>query len=555
MDRSLLPPIKERIELGYSKQEIKKEVLEFGYSKEEFEEAYAAARASAPKTPQPAPAAAETPDTPTPPPTEAPTEAAPHSNKSHIFLWIILALFVLAGAGAAAAAYYFQNTEISNPFAGDGYEEWLNDLGEDRITELIEPSTVRIMTRFVGTSTVDRFDVDVDTLELTVQEDDAEPFEFPFETYVSGTGFIVGDDGYVVTNAHVVYPAMVLEQVLANIFEAELFEQMMELDLDQIDRANERFAELERNDNGTIGRQTLEFFLAHSDLEYSAEVTVLNPGGSGDTFNAQLEEGLPAEVVSLDEAFVVDEEDVAVIKLDETDLPTLEIAESSGLATSEKIYVFGYPAVADLSRIDSTTLSFTDGSVSAIKQAELGSFKYIQTDAKISGGSSGGPLVNDRGEVAGVVTLRSVDGLGDNFGFAVPVDLLNNLPGYSESYTNGGHRGAFLKGLYLTDNRHCELARAQLEQARASNDYFNNDAIIDKYISICDEHIESGTSVDTKLDELLIALRSMDNIVVIVSAASAITIIILLIVVVKLIGQVKRNRKRIKAMHTETENQ
>ena len=101
--------------------------------------------------------------------------------------------------------------------------------------------------------------------------------------------------------------------------------------------------------------------------------------------------------------------DVATVKVNQT-LPILESAFSAGHApgVGESVLAYGSPL-----GLEGTA---TVGIVSAIRGG------YIQTDAQINHGNSGGPLVNAYGDVLGLTTLGFGDGSG--IGFAVDIRTL-----------------------------------------------------------------------------------------------------------------------------------
>ena len=112
--------------------------------------------------------------------------------------------------------------------------------------------------------------------------------------------------------------------------------------------------------------------------------------------------------------------DVAVVKIDAHDLPSLVLGDSS------KVQIGDYAlAVGDPFGVGQTV---TMGIVSAMGRTGLGIEDYedfIQTDAPINPGNSGGALVNDRGELIGINTAIIAHGSEGNqgIGFAVPVNL------------------------------------------------------------------------------------------------------------------------------------
>jgi len=120
--------------------------------------------------------------------------------------------------------------------------------------------------------------------------------------------------------------------------------------------------------------------------------------------------------------------DLAVIKIDAHDLPTIQWGDSSKLQPGQTVLAFGNP-------FGYFQFSVTRGIVSAVNRQnpysddprKLGG--YIQTDAAINPGNSGGALVNARGELIGINTAIISDGGGGNqgIGFAVPVDMARHV--------------------------------------------------------------------------------------------------------------------------------
>jgi serine protease Do len=108
--------------------------------------------------------------------------------------------------------------------------------------------------------------------------------------------------------------------------------------------------------------------------------------------------------------------DLAMIKIDAKDLPSISWGDSAGLQVGEYVLAVGNPF-----GLNSTV---TSGIVSALGRGGMGITQYedfIQTDAAINPGNSGGALVNTRGELVGINTaIVSQTGGYQGVGFAVP---------------------------------------------------------------------------------------------------------------------------------------
>ncbi len=107
--------------------------------------------------------------------------------------------------------------------------------------------------------------------------------------------------------------------------------------------------------------------------------------------------------------------DVAVVKIDATNLPTVKFGDVNKLKVGEWVMAIGSPF-----GLDNTV---TAGIVSA-KQRDTGDFlPFIQTDVAINPGNSGGPLLNMRGEVVGINSqIYSRSGGFMGISFAIPID-------------------------------------------------------------------------------------------------------------------------------------
>jgi serine protease Do len=122
--------------------------------------------------------------------------------------------------------------------------------------------------------------------------------------------------------------------------------------------------------------------------------------------------------------------DVAVIKIDGHDLPTVQLGDDSQARVGEWVLAIGNPLGLDF--------TVTAGIVSAkgrggrdlagLMRNQYAISDFIQTDAAINPGNSGGPLVNIRGEVIGINSaIASPTGYYSGYGFAIPISLAKSV--------------------------------------------------------------------------------------------------------------------------------
>jgi serine protease Do len=168
----------------------------------------------------------------------------------------------------------------------------------------------------------------------------------------SGSGFVIDAEGYIITNAHVVN-----------------------------------------------GAQRIEVVLPPPSTDGSLATAL---SGRIDT--------VPARLIG-----VAREKDLALLKIENANLPALPLAPYRDVRQGHTVFAFGSP--------EGLRNSITHGLISAVaRQLDPDSpLIYIQTDAPINPGNSGGPLVNLNGEVIGVNTfILSQSGGNEGLGFAIP---------------------------------------------------------------------------------------------------------------------------------------
>ncbi len=136
--------------------------------------------------------------------------------------------------------------------------------------------------------------------------------------------------------------------------------------------------------------------------------------------------------------------DVAIIKIDETDLPFLRLSDSDKLEVGDWVLAFGNPF--------GLSHTLTAGIVSAKGRSGMGLNEYenfIQTDAAINPGNSGGPLIDLDGHVVGMNTaIFSRSGGYMGIGFAIPINMAQRI---REQLVETGSVTRGRLGVYIQD--------------------------------------------------------------------------------------------------------
>jgi hypothetical protein len=123
------------------------------------------------------------------------------------------------------------------------------------------------------------------------------------------------------------------------------------------------------------------------------------------------DQAMPCQIVATDSAH-----DLAVLHVDRQGLPALPLGDSEAVQLAEEVRVVGYP----LSDVLGSNVKITQGSVAGILAKRR--TKTFQIDAMVNPGNSGGPLLDNRGAVIGVINAQLVGRQIFKVGFAVPVN-------------------------------------------------------------------------------------------------------------------------------------
>lgn len=212
----------------------------------------------------------------------------------------------------------------------------------------------------------------------------------------TGSGIIMSEDGYIITNAHVVSGAKTIDVVLPSSYEEKSGE---------------------KNDSDSSSESSKAEESKADNLTYTAELV------GKDT-----------------------QTDIAVLKIDKKGLTKAEFGKSQDLKVGELSIVIGNPLGLDLAN------SVTAGIISATNRTltiEDRTMNLIQTDASVNNGNSGGPLINAYGQVIGITSAKVSTSVGEGLGFAIPMD--EAVPIIKDLMENGYVKGRPSIGISGTD--------------------------------------------------------------------------------------------------------
>ena len=219
----------------------------------------------------------------------------------------------------------------------------------------------------------------------------------------SGTGFFITADGYIATNAHVV--SDVFDG--PNVARGKLYTQMKEI-------LYKALAAEGLRPSSTQLKQ-IEDEIKLSNLEERNYVVLPN----GEKLQYEIKQyGKPGSG-----------RDAAIIKVKIDNAPTLPIGDSAKSQVEDHVVVIGYPGVADMADLldekSQLEASVTDGAISSLKRAATGE-QILQISAPITHGNSGGPAIDQHGNVVGLATFGN-EGEVQGFNFLVASATLMEL--------------------------------------------------------------------------------------------------------------------------------
>ena len=255
-------------------------------------------------------------------------------------------------------------------------------------------------------------------LQYLVPTDQADPaVKNPLGVKATGSGFIITPDGYIVTNEHVVAQTSEVTDLFVN----TLLQQLTDSDVANLQKALNDI--VLTDDEKKLYTQAMSAYyaqyakLAIQPRSVSVQIGIAIPG------LPTVAKGVVCDVRKDGE--VSPGKDVAVLKIEQTNLPTVPVGDDTKMEVGDKVFVIGFPAVADeagTSNPVGVEPTFTSGDISA-RKTMVGGWQALQTDADITNGNSGGPAFNEQGQVIGIATFGVPTATAAGINFLVPMSI------------------------------------------------------------------------------------------------------------------------------------
>src|SRR6266404_6286382 len=269
----------------------------------------------------------------------------------------------------------------------------------------------------------------------------------------TGTGWFLDADGWLMTNGHVVQPAYEPPRWLANqqaqraVTTACLPPVLKKMGIQPGDRPEAEEA---------AKRRLLDTVLPSAKVNLKPDVFVVTAKGR---FKAEVKKYSPP-------VNEMSGRDLALLKVPGENYPVLSLADSKGAQIGDPVHIIGFPGVVLshelLNQSSMVEASITNGAVSGFKQ-DKNNNTVIQTDAPAAWGNSGGPVVDDRGNVIGLLTFVSLapgpeGGIVQGFNFVIPSAAVTDFVKGTAVKVNAGSKFndawfAGLSALFIEDGK------------------------------------------------------------------------------------------------------
>ncbi len=240
------------------------------------------------------------------------------------------------------------------------------------------------------------------TVRCSLTSKDGQLLFQPVEYTATGSGFIYRPDGYIITNGHVVADANLKDKQAQDSRKQEVLEAVAVAIQKKLDRR--------------LSPEEINLVAANIRMSNPQIHVILNNKAS---YNGEIK-------IYSDPTGVNNGKDVAVIKIDATNLPTIKLGNSDRLHVQEAITAIGYPGVASplgmplISMVSLVVPTVTNGHISAVKTDYKGT-PVIQSDTAITHGNSGGPAFDVNNEAIGIATYGNAKEVA-GFNFFVPIN-------------------------------------------------------------------------------------------------------------------------------------
>jgi len=223
-----------------------------------------------------------------------------------------------------------------------------------------------------------------------------------------GSGLLYRPDGYLITNGHVAQWANVKDNGAAAARMKQAIPCLAKEVLKSVQAKAGR--QLTQEENDDVLAQVAQAIKAGRVHIGEPSLKVMLDNGTS----------YQGEIKAYSDPISEGGKDIAIIKIDGKNLPTVSLGASDGINVGDPITVVGYPGDAIISEHSALVPTVTNGRISAVNKQDYKGTPVLQSEATINHGNSGGPAFDGSGRVIGIATYTAREASGLNF--FVPVN-------------------------------------------------------------------------------------------------------------------------------------
>jgi S1-C subfamily serine protease len=311
------------------------------------------------------------------------------NNRILLLLFTILfsVFYVFIPQAIPAYAEATPGGDISNPVV--------------QAVDIAKPSVVRILTTLGGRITITLPDQSMATFPLNGST---------YTMQISGSGTFISSHGDILTADHVIRPPhnQSMDQNVQSLAAQDIANYLSQIypSASTPYTANEIAANLAYG----ILPSKITYTAPKSEVYLSQDYTGSYLAKSLSTIPSYVH----ATVNKIEAESTPDQRDIAIVHVNMTDTPSVQLADSSNVSQQDELTIIGYPGNGDLGTSEnSNPSSFLASSVNKIYVSSLkienNGVPVIQVGGNIEHGDSGGPALDSKGDIVGIVSFSSVD--------------------------------------------------------------------------------------------------------------------------------------------------